>query len=167
MPAEYPAAVATIASDKTNNTVDDTDHPNHHNKLALEVVATQTTLGTNPQGGSTDVKTRIAATETVANAAVPTSTKGAASGVASLDGSALVPRAQLGTGSPSSTTYLAGDGTWKTIATSALMTGSTTAWTVSNYTVDRVLNQDSYTLNELADALCTLVADLQTRGVLA
>lgn len=38
--------------------------------------------------------------------------KGVASGYASLDGTTLVPRAQLGTGTPNSTKYLNGDGTW-------------------------------------------------------
>lgn len=40
------------------------------------------------------------------------SEKGAASGYASLSASTLVPAAQLGTGTPSSTTFLRGDGAW-------------------------------------------------------
>lgn len=40
--------------------------------------------------------------------------KAAASGYASLDASTLVPRAQLGTGTPSGTTFLRGDATWAT-----------------------------------------------------
>ncbi len=41
-----------------------------------------------------------------------TSEKAAALGYASLDSSTLVPRAQLGTGTPNSTNFLRGDGTW-------------------------------------------------------
>jgi hypothetical protein len=44
------------------------------------------------------------------------SEKGAASGYASLDGSTLVPTAELGTGSASSSTVLRGDRTWATVA---------------------------------------------------
>ena len=40
------------------------------------------------------------------------SEKAAASGYASLDGSTLVPRAQLGTGTPDSTVFLRGDASW-------------------------------------------------------
>jgi microcystin-dependent protein len=40
------------------------------------------------------------------------SEKGAANGYASLDGSTLVPKAQLGTGTPTITNFLRGDGTW-------------------------------------------------------
>lgn len=39
--------------------------------------------------------------------------KAAASGYASLDSSTLVPRAQLGTGTPSAVKYLRGDGSWQ------------------------------------------------------
>jgi hypothetical protein len=47
------------------------------------------------------------------------SEKGATGGYASLDGSTLVPKNQLGTGSPGTTTYLRGDGQWMTISTAA------------------------------------------------
>jgi hypothetical protein len=40
------------------------------------------------------------------------SEKGAAAGVAQLDGSSLVPKAQLGTGTANATKFLRGDGTW-------------------------------------------------------
>lgn len=44
------------------------------------------------------------------------SAKGQASGYASLDASTLVPREQLGTGTPADTKYLRGDGTWQPLA---------------------------------------------------
>lgn len=55
MPAEFPAAVPTIASNKVNSTDmgDETqplaegDHAAHHNKLAQEVIAIATALGVN------------------------------------------------------------------------------------------------------------------------
>ena len=39
-------------------------------------------------------------------------------------------------------------------------------YTLSNVTTDRVLNADSYTPDELADVLCTLIQDLQAMGLL-
>jgi hypothetical protein len=47
-----------------------------------------------------------------------TTSKGAASGYASLDSSTKVPTAQLGTGTANSTTYLRGDRTWQTVSSS-------------------------------------------------
>ena len=44
-------------------------HDDHHRALGVAVEAIEAELGTNPKGGSADVKSRIAATETVANAA--------------------------------------------------------------------------------------------------
>lgn len=44
-------------------------HDDHHRALAVAVEAIEAELGTLPKGASADVKTRIAATETVANAA--------------------------------------------------------------------------------------------------
>lgn len=54
------------------------------------IEAVQTALGLNPFGGSATVAARITATETVANAAIPSTQKAAASGVASLDASSLL-----------------------------------------------------------------------------
>ena len=47
------------------------------------------------------------------------SEKGAANGYASLDSSTLVPKGQLGTGTPSTLTYLRGDGQWVAVSSGA------------------------------------------------
>jgi hypothetical protein len=63
-------------------------------------------------------KWKNAATVTQANLAAKqdVSAKGQASGYASLDSATLVPRSQLGTGTPDASTVLHGDGTWTTPA---------------------------------------------------
>jgi hypothetical protein len=63
-------------------------------------------------------KWKNAATVTQANltAKQDISAKGQASGYASLDSATLVPRTQLGTGTPDASTVLHGDGTWTTPA---------------------------------------------------
>jgi hypothetical protein len=45
------------------------EHDDHHRDLGVAVEAIETELGTDPSGGSADVKTRIAAVETLADAA--------------------------------------------------------------------------------------------------
>ena len=40
-------------------------------------------------------------------------------------------------------------------------------WVPSNYSEDRVFNAGSTTVNELANVLATLIADLKTAGVLS
>ncbi|MDB5163236.1 MAG: hypothetical protein JWO54_147 [Candidatus Saccharibacteria bacterium] len=59
------------------------------------------------------------ATQTALNTKQDTSAKGQANGYASLDGSTLVPRTQLGTGTPDGTKVLYGDGTWAVPAATA------------------------------------------------
>lgn len=61
MAAEYPGAVPTIAANKADGTSTATDHAAHHNKLAEEVVAIATELGTNPSGAEATVAAAIAA----------------------------------------------------------------------------------------------------------
>ena len=64
-------------------------------------------VGTIPESDVTNLTTDLAATEKTAN-------KGAASGYPALNSSSLVPQAQLGTGSATTSTYLRGDGSWQT-----------------------------------------------------
>jgi hypothetical protein len=52
-------------------------HDDHHRALGIAVEAIETELGTDPSGASVDVKTRIAAVETLADAAL-TPAEGAA-----------------------------------------------------------------------------------------
>lgn len=59
MAAEYPGTIPTIANNKADATTMASDHPAHHNKLADEVVAIATELGTDPAGAETDVVTRL------------------------------------------------------------------------------------------------------------
>ena len=46
------------------------------------------------------------------------------------------------------------------------LTGRTTAYTPTNVTTDRAYDANATTLDEVADVLGTLIADLQTRGIL-
>jgi len=57
-------------------------------------------------------------TQAALDAKQATSAKGQANGYASLDGTTLVPREQLGTGTPDGTKVLLGNGTWGTQAAS-------------------------------------------------
>lgn len=47
-----------------------------------------------------------------------------------------------------------------------LLAGSGQTYTITNVTTDRVLDADATSIDELADALGTLVADLKTAGVI-
>lgn len=71
--ADYPAAVPSIASNKTNTTPTATDHPAHHNQLAQEVVAIASELGTNPRTGFADVRARLDAVQGSASVALHSS----------------------------------------------------------------------------------------------
>lgn len=55
MAASYPGSVPTIAHNKTNNTSQFTDHPNHHRQLAEELNAVMTELGVTPSGDHASV----------------------------------------------------------------------------------------------------------------
>lgn len=59
MAAEFPGAIPTIESDKTDETTSAADHAAHHNQLAEEVVAIATELGTDPAGAAATVKDRL------------------------------------------------------------------------------------------------------------
>lgn len=69
------------------------------------------------------------------------------------------------TGAAERTIELVCDGTnWQEIGRSM---EPSSAYTVTNVTTDRTYNANSYTMDELADVLGTLIADLQTRGLLS
>jgi hypothetical protein len=72
-------------------------HDDHHRALAVAVEALEAELGTDPSGASATVAARIAATETVANAAVPKSTVTTAGDLIYGTGNAAVSRLGLGT----------------------------------------------------------------------
>lgn len=80
--------------------VDDVNEPIHAatiNDLADATNKIEAALGTTPQGGATDVKTRIANTETVANAAVPKSTATAKGDLLIATANATISRLGVGT----------------------------------------------------------------------
>ena len=65
---------------------------------------------------------------------VATSAVGAASGVASLDGTTLVPTAQVATGTANSSTYLRGDRTWTTFPALVTAHGALTGLSADDHT---------------------------------
>lgn len=64
MSSVYPGGLDSFATDKTNDTVQEDDHPEHHNDLADAVNKIEAELGTNPSAGSSTVADRIGAAET-------------------------------------------------------------------------------------------------------
>ena len=54
-----------------------------------------------------------------------------------------------------------------TVVTGAALAGPPATYTESNVTTDRSFNANSTTIDELADVLGTLIADLRARGVVA
>ncbi|MDE2100534.1 MAG: hypothetical protein KGL39_25040 [Patescibacteria group bacterium] len=63
MPTSFPGALDTtsgyLSDSHSNSSLTVDEHPAHHNNLADAVIAVETTLGINPQGSYTDVKTRL------------------------------------------------------------------------------------------------------------
>jgi hypothetical protein len=84
------------AGDDTPGSVLVGPHSDKHNKVAAAVNALQSVLGLNPQGGSTDVKTRIAAAEATAAGAVPKSLVTAAGDLIYATASGVLARLGIG-----------------------------------------------------------------------
>jgi hypothetical protein len=59
MASNYPGAIDTLATNKTDSTVAAGDHAPHHNDLADAVNKIEGALGTTPQGTSATVKARL------------------------------------------------------------------------------------------------------------
>jgi hypothetical protein len=61
----------------------------------------------------------------------------------------------------------AGNSAWEVIAKGVTATQCPVeTWTTSNSSADRSFDADATTLNELADVVATLIADLKTAGIL-
>lgn len=145
MSSSYPGSLDSLT---TTHVDDGTEivHATTVNDLADAANKIEVELGTNPRGSAADVKTRIANTETVANAAIPKSTVTAAGDIIYATGSAAVTRLATSAGQflkagasapawatpaaadlsgyPSDgTKFLAGDGTWKAPTASKVITG--------------------------------------------
>lgn len=60
MASVYPGALDAFATDKTNATVAEDDHPGHHNDLADAVNKIEAELGVNPSGAAASVADRLA-----------------------------------------------------------------------------------------------------------
>lgn len=95
MSSSYPAGIDAFSTAHGDN-VNEVVHASTINDLADAVNKIETELGTLPKGVSADVKTRIAATETVANAAVPKSTVTTAGDLIYATGSSAVTRLAIG-----------------------------------------------------------------------
>lgn len=50
MASAYPGALDTLATNKTNTTVQNNDHPNHHNDMADAINKIEAELGAAPSG---------------------------------------------------------------------------------------------------------------------
>lgn len=90
-----------------------------------------------PSGSAIDTDEALRALGLTSGKALPGVLRGAANGVAPLDGSSLVPTSNLGTGTASSSTYLRGDGSWATPSggggsTDTVITPLTTEYTVTS-----------------------------------
>lgn len=78
MTTSYPAALDSFtnptATDELDDEIGTRTHSEFHADTNDAIEAIQAELGTDPKGAAASVKARIAATETVANAALPTAT---------------------------------------------------------------------------------------------
>lgn len=63
MPSAYPSALDSLSTSSANSTPAADTHPALHNDANAAINAVQSTLGTNPQGGSASVSARLAAIE--------------------------------------------------------------------------------------------------------
>jgi len=59
MASSYPGALDTLATNKTDATLSNNDHPAHHDDLADAVNKIEAELGINPSGGYADVVARL------------------------------------------------------------------------------------------------------------
>lgn len=110
--------------------------------------------GNIPEASVTNLVNDLNATEKTAN-------KGIASGYASLNSASLIPTAELGTGTASSTTYLRGDNTWATPNSGSSALANDTDVSISSPSNGELLTYD-YTSSKWKNASVPLPPDATT-----
>jgi len=105
-----------------------------------------------PESAVTNLTTDLAAKEATAN-------KGAASGYASLGANTIVPTAQLGTGSATSSTFLRGDQSWQTVSSGISIDGAGTGAVAAAHSGDTATASSTQAIAIGKNAAATTAAE--------
>jgi len=161
MASSYPGSLDNFSTSHVDD-VDEIIHASTINDNADAINKIEAELGTNPKGSAADVKTRIANTETVANAAIPGSTVTTKGDLIAATGSAAITR--LGVGSD--TQVLTADSTQPTgMKWSAPAGGGDTLHTVSASGASQTINFATADVWDITlTANCTLTLSGFTTG---